>query len=276
MEYQKLVRRILDTGTRRPNRTGVDTISIFGTQSRYDMQKGFPLLTTKKVNFKAIVAELLWFLSGSTSINDLDSKIWDEWADQLGDLGPVYGFQWRHWGADYECGSGDAGFDQIQDAINTIKDNPMSRRIIVSAWNPDDVPNMALPPCHLLFQFNVRPGKIVDSQGPTYKGFIDCQMYQRSADVALGVPFNIASYALLTHLIANECGYLPGELIHTIGDAHAYVNHIEGLHAQLRRSPLELPTLALTRETPVDEITPSDIVLNDYNPHPPIRFEVAI
>lgn len=270
-QYQELVRNILDNGTLRSNRTGVDTISIFGTQTRYNLQEGFPLLTTKKVNFKAIVAELLWFLSGSTNVNDLDSKIWNAWANEDGELGPIYSHQWRHWGRQ-ENPPRIKGIDQIQLAIDTIKNNPMSRRIIVSAWNPTDIPEMALPPCHLMFQFNVRP--IADPEH-RFKGYLDCQMYQRSADVALGVPFNIASYALLTRLIAQECYLAPGELIHTIGDAHAYVNHIEGLEMQLRREPKSLPRLDIL-PAPFDEIKYEHMVLLGYNPHDAIKFEVAV
>lgn len=264
-QYLDLVRNILDNGTRRPNRTGIDTISVFGTQSRYNMQRGFPLLTTKKVNFKAVVAELLWFLSGSTNTNDLDSKIWDEWSDKDGELGPIYGHQWRNWGSVFHYSERVKGIDQIQQAIDTIKNNPESRRIIVSAWNPTDIPKMALPPCHLMFQFNVR------------NGFLDCQMYQRSADVALGVPFNIASYALLTSMMALECRIQPGELIHTIGDAHAYVNHIEGLEEQLTRETRKLPRLRLNNGIrDLNNMIPEDILLQNYDPHPPIRFEVAV
>lgn len=272
-QYQELVRNILDNGTRRPNRTGVDTISIFGTQTRYNMREGFPLLTTKKVNFKAIVAELLWFLSGSTNTNDLDSKIWDAWARPDGELGPIYSHQWRHWGRQ-ENPPRIKGIDQIQLAIDTIKNNPESRRIIVSAWNPTDIPEMALPPCHLMFQFNVRLDKGLVNNGT--KGFLDCQMYQRSADVALGVPFNIASYALLMHLIAHECNLEVGEFIHTIGDAHAYVNHIEGLEEQLKREPRDLPKLFINTRVPFDEIKAEHIELCAYLPHDAIKFKVAV
>lgn len=278
-QYQELVRNILENGTRRPNRTGIDTISIFGAQSRYNMRDGFPLLTTKKVNFKAIVAELLWFLSGSTNTNDLDSKIWDEWADEDGNLGPIYGHQWRHWGGAKRPGGillPNPGFDQIQNAIDTIKRNPDSRRIIVSAWNPDDIQEMALPPCHLMFQFNVRAREPGDTAlDDSLKGYLDCQMYQRSADVALGVPYNIASYALLTRLIAQECDLAAGEFIHTMGDAHAYVNHIEGLQEQLTRKPRVLPRL-LIGNVPFSEIKAEHIELLNYNPHDAIKFKVAV
>lgn len=272
-QYKELVSNILNNGQERENRTGINTRSIFGTQNRYDLQEGFPLLTTKRVNFKAVVAELLWFLSGSTNINDLDSKIWDEWADANGELGPVYGKQWRNWeGASWNNGRGETrGIDQIAQAIHTIKTNPESRRIIVSAWNPVDVPKMAIPPCHLMFQFNVRP-----SGSEWRQDHLDCLMYQRSADVALGVPFNIASYALLTHLVANQCGLLPGEFVHNIGDAHAYINHIEGLEMQMGRHCAGLPGLSLPSGKPVDDITANDIVLTSYVAHPPIKFKVAV
>lgn len=270
-QYKELVSNILSNGQKREDRTGTGTISVFGTQTRYDLQQGFPLLTTKKVNFKAIVAELLWLLSGSTNINDLDSKIWNEWGDEHGNLGPIYGHQWRNWGG--SPGS-DTGIDQIEQVIHTIKTNPMSRRIIVSAWNVGDLHKMALPPCHMMFQFYVRPG------------YLDCQMYQRSADVALGVPFNIASYALLVHLIANECNLLPGELIHTIGDAHAYTNHVEGLREQMERQ-IGFPPRVIIKSgktikeilesgKSIDEILEEDIRLTGYNPHPRIRFEVSV
>lgn len=270
-QYKELVNHILDTGEKREDRTGVGTRSVFGTQSRYDLQKGFPLVTTKKVNFKAIVAELLWFLSGSTNTNDLDSTIWDEWADGKGELGPIYGQQWRHFGARFNGignhGSGywTRGIDQIQQAIHTIKTNPTSRRIIVSAWNPMDIPEMALPPCHMMFQFYVRKGE-----------FLDCQMYQRSADVALGAPFNIASYALLTQMVANECGLYAGELVHTIGDAHAYENHVDGLRMQMKRVPWSLPELYLAPGKSVLQITAEDIELLDYCHGSAIKFEVAV
>jgi len=275
-QYKELVNDILDNGTDRGDRTGTGTRSIFGTQHRYNLQDGFPLLTTKKVNFKAVVAELLWFLSGSTNINDLDSKIWNEWADENGDLGPIYGHQWRNWGRRPRNPSPTeihyAGTDQIARAIKTIKESPMSRRIIVSAWNVEDVPDMALPPCHLMFQFYVRP-----KEGDAlFKGYLDCQMYQRSADVALGVPFNIASYALLTRLIANECGYMGGDFVHTIGDAHAYQNHIPGLREQMKRECGPLPFLGLPPGKPVDEIVAADIELTGYDPQPSIKFEVSV
>ncbi|MFM2420611.1 MAG: hypothetical protein RL385_5334, partial [Pseudomonadota bacterium] len=220
-QYHDLVRRVLEEGERREDRTGTGTISVFGAQARYDLREGFPLLTTKKVLFTGIVRELLWFLRGSTNIRDdltQHTPIWDAWADEAGELGPIYGHQWRRWGAPFQLHARDKhplaftrsgeGIDQLADAIRTIKSDPSSRRIIVSAWNPADVPHMALPPCHAFFQFYVRGGHL------------DVQLYQRSADIALGVPFNIASYALLLMLVAQECGLEPGHLVHTLGDAH--------------------------------------------------------
>lgn len=265
-QYLELCEHILLNGEHRQDRTGTGTLSVFGHQTRYDLSGGkIPLLTTKKVNFKAVVAELLWFLSGSTNVKDLDSKIWDSWVlDDHGNLGPIYSWQWRSWGKveslPYE------GIDQITNVIESIKNNPYSRRHIVSAWNVADLPLMALPPCHLLFQFYVHTN-----------GALDCQLYQRSADVAIGVPFNIASYGLLTHMIANECGLHAGTLVHTIGDAHIYVNHIDGVTEQLKRPPKpEKPTVVLTAGKPVLEMTKEDIALENYNPHPAIKFEIAV
>ncbi len=257
-QYLDLLRHVLEHGEERPDRTGTGTLSVFGAQARYDMREGFPLLTTKKVLFSAVVRELLWFLRGSTNINDeltQHTPIWDAWADENGDLGPIYGHQWRNWGG--------RGTDQIKQALDLIKDNPMSRRIIVNAWNVDDIPKMALPPCHTMFQFYVQNGRL------------DCQLYQRSADLALGVPFNIASYALLTTLIAAECGLEPGVFVHTFGDAHIYSNHIEGVKEQLGRSPLALPKLAVPKK-PVDQVGFEDIDLQGYEHHPFIRFKVAV
>ncbi len=257
-QYLDLIKRVLDEGEERMDRTGTGTLSIFGTQTRYDLREGFPLLTTKKVLFKAVVYELLWFLRGSTNINDdltQHSPIWDAWADEQGELGPIYGHQWRNWGG--------TGIDQITNAIDLIKNNPQSRRIIVNAWNVADVPKMALPPCHTMFQFYV--------SGP----FVDVQLYQRSADLALGVPFNIASYSLLLMMVAKECGLTPRHFVHTMGDAHIYTNHVEGLQRQLQREPLPLPTLRLA-DKPVLEQTYEDIVLEDYQHHKFIRFKVAV
>jgi thymidylate synthase len=249
---------------------------VFGAQLRFDLRRGFPLLTTKRVPFSSIVRELLWFLRGSTNIHDgltQHAKIWDAWADEDGDLGPIYGHQWRHWGADHAerkaylrrqgASCIPQGIDQIAQAIETIKKNPDSRRIIVSAWNTADVPKMRLPPCHLLFQFNV--------QG----GHLDCQLYQRSGDMALGVPFNIASYALLTAMVARECGLTARHFIHTFGDAHVYLNHVDGLRLQLERKPLPPPRLVLADRAVLAQ-TFENISLEDYHSHPAIRFEVSI
>jgi thymidylate synthase len=256
--YLDLVRHILEHGERRQDRTGTGTISVFGAQTRYDLREGFPLLTTKKVLFPAIVRELLWFLRGSTNINDdltQHTPIWDAWADERGELGPIYGYQWRNWGG--------AGIDQIQRAIELIRRDPTSRRILVSAWNVSDLERMALPPCHVMFQFYVS------------NGHLDCQLYQRSADIALGVPFNIASYALLTVMIAQECGLAPRHFIHTLGDAHIYLNHVEGLKLQLERTPHPLPRLRIAQK-PLFELGFEDIELLDYRHHPFIKFEVAV
>ena len=230
-QYLDLMRHVLETGVQKKNRTGVDTISTFGYQTRYDLSEGFPLVTTKKVHTKSVIHELLWFLRGDTNIKYLkDHKvsIWDEWADENGDLGPVYGHQWRSWPA----GHGET-VDQIEQLVEEIKTNPDSRRLIVSAWNPADIPKMALAPCHCLFQFYVAEGKL------------SCQLYQRSADVFLGVPFNIASYALLTLMIAQVAGLEPGEFIHSFGDLHLYTNHIEQAKLQLTRTPHKLPRMEL-------------------------------
>jgi len=261
-EYQDLVRHVLQTGESRSERTGVGTISAFGTQTRYDLRKGFPVLTTKKVVFASVVRELLWFLRGSTNINDdltQHTAIWDAWAGADGELGPVYGAQWRSWGK----AADNDGVDQIQVAIDTIKRDPNSRRIIVSAWNVADIPKMKLPPCHALFQFYVQDGHL------------DCQLYQRSADLALGVPFNIASYALLTAMVAQECKLAPRYFIHTIGDAHIYLNHVEGLKRQLERAPKKLPTLQLAAK-PFFELGFDDISLIDYQHDAFIKFDVAV
>jgi thymidylate synthase len=258
--YLDLVRHVLENGEVREDRTGTGTLSVFGAQVRYDLRDGFPLLTTKKVLFSAVVHELLWFLRGSTNINDdltQHTPIWDAWADEAGELGPIYGYQWRNWGGQ--------GIDQIQTAIDQIKNDPTSRRIIVNAWNVGDLGRMALPPCHTMFQFYV--------SGAEKR--LDCQLYQRSADLALGVPFNIASYALLLQLMANECGLTPGFFVHTFGDAHVYSNHVEGLERQLEREPMSLPQLRIANK-PVDEIQFDDIELLDYQHHPFIRFKVAV
>ena len=256
--YLQLVREILEHGEPKGDRTGTGTLSIFGAQVRYDLRQGFPLVTTKKVLFPAVVRELLWFLRGKTNINDdltQHTPIWDAWADEHGELGPVYGYQWRNWGG--------TGIDQISAAIELIQHNPDSRRIIVSAWNVADVPRMALPPCHALFQFYVSGQRL------------DCQLYQRSADMALGVPFNIASYALLLTLVAHECGLTPGYFVHTLGDAHIYSNHVAGLRRQLEREPYPLPRLQVA-DKPLEAIDFDDIELIDYRHHPFIRFKVAV
>ena len=239
-QYLNLLSKVILTGTQRVDRTGVGTIGVFGEQVKFNLADGFPLLTTKKVHFKSVVHELLWFLSGDTNIKYLKDngvRIWDEWADQDGDLGPIYGHQWRHWAEDDFVN----GIDQISELIKNLKKDPFSRRHIVSAWNPVDVPNMALPPCHTLFQFHVEDC----SDG---KRYLNCQLYQRSADLFLGVPFNIASYALLTHMVAQVVGMEPGNFIHTFGDLHIYQNHREQVGEQLGRTPTSLPRLKLNPE----------------------------
>ena len=257
-QYLELIAHVLEHGEERSDRTGTGTIGVFGTQTKYDLREGFPLLTTKKVLFSAVVRELLWFLRGSTNIHDdlaQHTPIWNAWADEKGELGPIYGFQWRNWGGQ--------GIDQIQRAIDLIKRDPSSRRILVSAWNVGQLPEMRLPPCHVLFQFYVSRGRL------------DCQLYQRSADLALGVPFNIASYALLMIMMAQECELTPGIFTHTLGDAHIYVNHIEGLREQLKRKPHKLPEVHVARK-PLDEIRFEDIELVGYEHHPFIKFPIAV
>lgn len=278
-QYLQLIEDVINKGHVRKDRTGTGTISIFGTQSRYDLSEGFPLCTTKKVNFKPIVEELLWMLRGETNINTLNAKIWDKWAQPDGELGPIYGFSWRHWGSYQESlpgGSGKKGIDQIQQAIDLIKTNPESRRIIVTAWNPDDLPHMALSPCHMIFQFYVRTVVDDDSGYLNETRFLDCQMYQRSADLALGVPFNIASYALLTTIIAKECDLQPGEFVHTIGDCHIYLNHVEGMKEQFLRSPMALPKLGITSGPAMEDLTFEHFTLRDYNPQAAIKFEISV
>ncbi len=271
--YLNLLRDVLENGERRTDRTGTGTISMFGAQTRYDLREGFPLVTTKKVLFPAVVRELLWFLRGSTNIKDdltQHTPIWDAWADENGELGPIYGYQWRHWGASKDAGGGE-GIDQIQIAIDTIKKDPYSRRNIVSAWNVGDLPKMKLPPCHAFFQFYVG----FDAQGGSEPKWLDCQLYQRSADLALGVPFNIASYALLMSMIAQECGLSPRHFVHTLGDAHIYLNHVEGVKIQLSREPLPPPALKLANKKTL-EMTFDDIQLENYQHHPFIKFPVAV
>lgn len=262
-QYHDLLRHILDHGTRKTDRTGTGTLSVFGYQMRFDLQAGFPLLTTKKVHTKSIIHELLWFLQGDTNIRYLTEngvRIWDEWADAEGNLGPVYGKQWRSWAA-----PDGRVIDQIADVVEMIRRNPDSRRLMVSAWNPADVPNMALPPCHALFQFYIADGKL------------SCQLYQRSADVFLGVPFNIASYALLTMMIAQVTGYQPGEFIWTGGDTHLYLNHLEQVETQLAREFRPLPTMRLNPAvTDLFAFRYDDFTLENYDPHPAIKAPVAV
>lgn len=268
-QYRELVERVLNEGIHTKDRTGTGTLSVFGHQSRYDLREGFPLLTLKRTHFKSIKAELLWMLRGDTNIQWLHQQncsIWDEWADENGDLGPVYGAQWRSWRvSDEDSLQGWVIIDQIANVIEQIKEDTYSRRHIVSAWNVAEIDDMALPPCHLLFQFYARDGKL------------SCQLYQRSADIFLGVPFNIASYALLTHMIARECGLGVGEFIHTIGDAHIYLDHVDQCVEMLGRGDRPLPTLWLASEVhEVDAFGMNDIALVGYDPHPTIKGEVSV
>lgn len=262
-QYLDLMRHVLEKGHDKSDRTGTGTRSVFGWQMRFDLEEGFPLLTTKKLHTKSIIHELLWFLQGDTNIAYLKAngvRIWDEWADENGNLGPVYGHQWRHWPA----GDGKE-VDQIAQLVRDLKANPDSRRHIVSAWNPGDVPKMKLPPCHALFQFYVAENKL------------SCQLYQRSADIFLGVPFNIASYALLTHMIAQVCGYGVGDFVHTLGDAHLYSNHFEQAKLQLSRDTRALPTLKLNPDvTDLFAFRFEDISIEGYDPHPHIPAPVAV
>ena len=261
-QYLDLLNRILTEGIEKTDRTGTGTKSVFGHQMRFNMAEGFPLLTTKKLHLKSIIYELLWFLRGDTNIKYLKDhgvSIWDEWADENGELGPVYGHQWRSW-PDYNGGT----IDQISNAVKMIKNNPDSRRIIVSAWNPAEVDRMALPPCHSLFQFYVADGRL------------SLQLYQRSADTFLGVPFNIASYALLLMMIAKECGLEAGEFIHTLGDAHLYLNHLEQADEQLRREPRPLPRMRLNAEVKsIFDYRYEDFTLEGYDPHPAIKAPLS-
>ena len=261
--YLDLVERILKDGVKKDDRTGTGTLSVFGHQMRFDLADGFPLVTTKKLHLKSIVHELLWFLAGDTNVKYLQEHgvtIWDEWADEKGELGPVYGKQWRSWPAQ----DGDT-IDQIKEVISEIRTNPNSRRLIVSAWNPADLPKMALAPCHCLFQFWVGQGRL------------SCQLYQRSGDVFLGVPFNIASYALLTQMVARVSGLQPGEFVHTLGDAHLYLNHLEQARLQLARKPKPRPTLQLNPAIKdLFAFRYADIVFEGYDPHPAIPAKVAV
>ncbi len=268
-QYLDLLQHTLDHGVRKDDRTGTGTMSTFGYQMRFDLLDGFPLLTTKKLHTRSIIHELLWFLRGETNVASLHEHgvtIWDEWADEKGDLGPVYGRQWRSWlGADGET------HDQITNLIREIRDNPHSRRLIVSAWNVADIEKMALPPCHCLFQFWVGPG--IQPGGRA----LSCQLYQRSADVFLGVPFNIASYALLTHMIAQVCNLEVGDFVHTLGDTHLYLNHIEQAREQLSREPRALPSLKLNPAVKdIFAFTFGDIEIVNYEPHPAIKAPIAV
>ena len=305
-QYLDLLQRILDNGVEKSDRTGTGTTSCFGYQMRFDLKKGFPLVTTKKLHLKSIIYELLWFLKGETNIaylKDHGVRIWDEWADENGELGPVYGKQWRSWqGADGKV------VDQISDLIKQIKTNPDSRRLIVSAWNVADLPKMALMPCHILFQFYIAPSNSPDggelstqpllnqnsairndsaksedsvwgssSKGGSRKRALSCQLYQRSADVFLGVPFNIASYSLLTMMIAQVCDLEPGEFIHTFGDVHTYSNHMEQVRLQLSRTPYPLPTMKLSPSVKnIFDFRFEDFILENYQSHPPIKAPVAV
>jgi thymidylate synthase len=262
-QYLGLLQHLLENGTRKSDRTGTGTYSTFGYQMRFDLQAGFPLLTTKKLHVRSIIHELLWFLSGDTNVRYLKEngvRIWDEWADDRGDLGPVYGHQWRHW-----TGADGQQIDQIAQLVDQIRHTPNSRRLLVSAWNPADLPRMALPPCHCLFQCYVADGRL------------SCQLYQRSADVFLGVPFNIASYALLTQMLAHVTGLESGELIHTFGDVHLYVNHVEQAKTQLARTPGELPQLRIVRNVQsIFDFRYEDFQLDNYQPQPHIPARVAV
>lgn len=262
-QYLTLLRRILDEGVQKGDRTGTGTLSVFGHQMRFNLQEGFPLLTTKKLHLKSIIHELLWFLRGDTNVHYLQEhgvRIWNEWADEEGNLGPVYGHQWRSW----PDGKG-GRIDQISQVVEQIKNTPDSRRLIVSAWNVADVDTMALPPCHLLFQFYVAEGRL------------SCQLYQRSADTFLGVPFNIASYALLTLMMAQVCGLEPGDFVHTTGDTHLYINHLEQAREQLSRTPRSLPTMTLNSEVKsIFDFKYEDFQLENYDPLPHIVAQVSV
>ncbi|MBO7565798.1 MAG: thymidylate synthase [Bacteroidales bacterium] len=262
-QYLDLLDTILKHGVKKTDRTGTGTISYFGYQMRFDLADGFPLLTTKKVHLKSIIYELLWFLNGDTNVKYLQDhgvRIWNEWADENGDLGPIYGYQWRHWRT-----PDGREIDQISNLINALKNNPDSRRHIVSAWNPADVDDMALPPCHTMFQFYVSDGRL------------SCQLYQRSGDSFLGVPFNIASYALLTMMIAQVCGYKPGVFVHTLGDAHIYLNHLEQVNTQLQRTPYPLPTMRINPEVKdIFSFKYEDFTLENYQCHPTIKGVISV
>ena len=262
-QYLDLMKYVRESGTEKSDRTGTGTLSVFGYQMRFNLEEGFPLVTTKKVHLKSIIYELLWFLKGSTNIDYLNEhgvSIWDEWADERGELGPVYGAQWRSWPT--QDGS---SIDQISEVINQIAANPDSRRLIVSAWNVSQIDSMALPPCHAMFQFYVADGKL------------SCQLYQRSADIFLGVPFNIASYALLVLMMAKVTGLKPGEFVHTLGDAHLYLNHLDQVDEQLKRQPFPLPKMSITKDIKnVLDIEYEDFSLEDYESHPHISAPIAV
>jgi thymidylate synthase len=263
LQYHDLLNRVLDEGVQKDDRTGTGTLSVFGHQMRFDLTAGFPVVTTKKVHLRSVIAELFWFLRGSTNVGWLQDQgvtIWDEWADEQGELGPIYGYQWRSWPA-----PDGKQVDQIARVVASIKENPDSRRHIVSAWNAADVDEMALPPCHTMFQFYVADGKL------------SCQLYQRSADIFLGVPFNIASYALLTHMVAQVCDLRVGDFVHTLGDAHLYLNHMEQARLQLKREPRSLPTLHLNpQRRELDAFEIEDVEVLGYDPHPGIRAPIAV
>ena len=262
-QYLDLMRHVLDNGVKKEDRTGTGTISVFGYQMRFNLAEGFPLVTTKKLHLRSIIHELLWFLRGDTNVKYLHNNnvtIWDEWADDNGDLGPIYGYQWRSWPT-----ADGRHIDQISDVLTQLRTNPDSRRIIVSAWNVGEIQNMALPPCHAFFQFYVAEGKL------------SCQLYQRSADIFLGVPFNIASYALLTMMIAQVCDLRLGDFVHTLGDAHLYLNHLEQTQEQLSRTPYPLPTMTLNPDIKsLFDFTFDDFALSDYQHHPHIKAPVAV
>lgn len=256
LQYLALLQELVEQDTVRPDRTGVGTYSVFGRSMQFDLTDGqLPVVTTKKVFLKAVIAELAWMLRGDTNIRQLDATIWNEWADEAGELGPVYGRQWRNW----------AGIDQISELIANLRANPHSRRHVVSAWNVQDLPKMALAPCHCLFQFYV-----------DHEGRLDCQLYQRSADIFLGVPFNLTSYALLTHLVAQAAGLKPGRFIHTFGDLHLYSNHVEQAREQLSRTPKSMPSVRLLEDVNLFDLDPSKILIENYDPHPTIKGDVAI